>query len=143
MSSNQSATPAPQGNYSPATREGNLIFTAGMTPRRAGVLIRTGGISSSDPVDVLRESAELAVQNALTAACSVLTESEQLRKVVSMTVYVASTDPEFDKHPKVADFASDYLAAQLGAAGISARAAVGVFTLPSKSPLEISLVVAV
>lgn len=143
MSSNQSGIPAPQGNYAPATREGNLIFTAGMTPRRAGVLIRTGGIQSTEPVENLRECAELAVQNALTAARSVLTGSEQLRKVVSMTVYVASTDPDFDQHPKVADMASNYLAAQLGDAGISARAAVGVFTLPSKSPIEISLVVAV
>ena len=31
-----SQNPIPQGNYKPAVRYGNLIYTAGMTPRRTG-----------------------------------------------------------------------------------------------------------
>lgn len=31
--------PIPQGKYLPASRSGNLVFSAGMTPRNKGVLI--------------------------------------------------------------------------------------------------------
>ena len=44
------ANPIPQGKYIPATRFGNMIFTAGMTPRNNGVLIRTGKVKASDDI---------------------------------------------------------------------------------------------
>ena len=44
------ANPIPQGKYVAATRFGNLIFTAGMTPRNNGVLIRTGKVKASDDI---------------------------------------------------------------------------------------------
>ena len=44
------ANPIPQGKYVPATRFGNLIFTAGMTPRNNGVLIKTGKVKASDDI---------------------------------------------------------------------------------------------
>lgn len=36
------ANPIPQGKYVPAVRFGDLVFTAGMTPRNNGVLIKEG-----------------------------------------------------------------------------------------------------
>lgn len=140
MSSNQ---PIPQGNYAAATRRGEQVFTAGMTPRRAGVLIRTGGVQSTDDLNEYKEAAQLAVANALAAARSTLSADEKIAQVLSMTVYVSSADPHFAKHSAIADFASDYLFAELGQSGISARAAVGVFSLPGGAPLEISLIAAI
>ena len=49
------ANPIPQGKYVPATRFGNLIFTAGMTPRNNGVLIRTGKVKASDDILIIRK----------------------------------------------------------------------------------------
>ena len=63
-----SKNPIPQGNYRPATRHGDLIFTAGMTPRRDGVMIQSGKISPDVPLDHYREAIRLAAGNALTAA---------------------------------------------------------------------------
>lgn len=140
MSSNQ---PTPQGNYAAATRYGAQVFTAGMTPRRAGVLIRTGGVRCTDDLNDYKEAAQLAVANALTAVRSTLSNDEKVAQILSLTVYVASADASFDKHSKIADFASDYLFAELGQCGVSARAAVGVYSLPGGSPLEISLVAAI
>ena len=48
------ANPIPQGKYIPATRFGNMIFTAGMTPRNNGVLIRTGKVKASDDMLIIR-----------------------------------------------------------------------------------------
>ena len=42
------ANPIPQGKYVPATRFGNMIFTAGMTPRNNGVLLKTGKIKATE-----------------------------------------------------------------------------------------------
>ena len=42
----RSQTPIPQGKYRPALRNGNAIYTAGMTPRRNGVLVMTGQVLS-------------------------------------------------------------------------------------------------
>ena len=54
--------PIPQGKYKPEVRYGNLIFTAGMTPRKNGVLIQSGKISPDEPI----ESSSLANNAALT-----------------------------------------------------------------------------
>ncbi len=135
--------PIPQGMYKPAVRFGDLIFTAGMTPRRDGVAIATGKVGAlSDPED-FREAAVQAVKNALTAAENCLKEGEKIVQILSMTVFVA-VDPGFTKQPKIADHASAYLAERLGpAAGIGARAAVGVASLPGDAPLEIQFIAGV
>ena len=41
----------PQGKYIPAKRYGNLVFTAGMTPRNNGVLIMEGKIDNNEPLE--------------------------------------------------------------------------------------------
>ena len=41
------ANPIPQGKYVPATRFGNFIFTAGMTSRKNGVLMKPGKVGLS------------------------------------------------------------------------------------------------
>ena len=62
------ANPIPQGKYVPATRFGNMIFTAGMTPRNNGVLIRTGKVKASDDIADYKDAVVQAAKNALTAA---------------------------------------------------------------------------
>ena len=135
------AVPAPQGRYVPAARIGELIYTAGMTPRKDGKLIREGQIKAATPIADLREAVRLAAENALTAARSLLTEGETI-KVVSMNVYL-NAEAALTHHAALADHASDYLHEELGEAGIGSRAAIGVASLPGGSPVEIQLIVAV
>lgn len=131
--------PVAQGNYLLATRDGRQIYTAGMTPRRAGTLILSGPVCSNDPLDTYQEAVELSCANALAAAKGVLKEGERLSKVLNMTVYVAA-DASFTAHSKLADFASAYLVKVLGDGGRCSRTAIGVYTLPGNAPIEISLV---
>ena len=60
--------PIPQGNYVPASRFGNLIYTAGMTPRKNGILIQHGQVSTTEPVSTYKAAVIQSVSNALTAA---------------------------------------------------------------------------
>ena len=136
-----SQNPIPQGKYKPAVRYGNLIYTAGMTPRKDGVLLMSGKISPDRPLDDYREAVIQATSNALTAARNTLTEGEKVGQILSLTVYLNAA-PDYTTHAKVADFASQWHYEQLGDAGIRARAAVGLATLPGDAPVEVQLVAA-
>ena len=133
------ANPIPQGNYVPATRFGDMIFTAGMTPRKDGVLLKTGKIGLNDDLEEYRDAVRQAARNALTAAKNQLKEEECIQQIMSITVYVHAEDG-FTKQSKIADFASEYFCEELGAAGIGSRAAVGVLSLPGDAPVEISII---
>ena len=134
--------PTTQGDYVLAARDGNLIFTSGMTPRREGVLTLSGAVRADVPLETYRDAVVLACGNALAAARSVLKGDERIRAVLSLTVYVAA-EPGFTAHTRLADFASAFLRSELGADGIGSRAAIGVATLPGDAPVEIQLVAAI
>lgn len=136
------SNPIPQGKYVPATRHGDLIFTAGMTPRKAGVLVMSGKVSADVPLESYRQAVALAAANALTAARNTLAQGECICRVLSMTVFVNAA-PGFTVHSKLADFASEYLCSELGDAGSCARTAIGVASLPAEAPVEVQIVVAI
>ncbi|WP_303146604.1 RidA family protein [uncultured Cloacibacillus sp.] len=137
--SEKTKDPVPQGKYVPATRGGSLIFTAGMTPRKDGVLQFSGKVEASEPLGKYREAARLAAANALTAARNRLEPGEKIARVLSMTVYVNAGEG-FNAHSKIADFASEYLCEELGEPGVAARAAIGVASLPGDAPVEVQIV---
>ncbi|MCF8570981.1 RidA family protein [Gordonia sp. HY002] len=130
--------PGPQGRYVPVTRSGSTIRTAGMTPRRDGRLVVTGRVGESVEIPQAREAAGLAARNAIAAARSVVTEGERLT-FAEMTVYIACSS-DFTELSAVADGASDAAAEEVGANGLPARSAVGVYALPGGSPVEVALV---
>ena len=117
--SEKTKDPVPQGKYIPATRGGSLIFTAGMTPRKDGVLQFSGKVEAGEPLEKYREAARLAAANALTAARNRLEPGEKIARVLSMTVYVNAGE---------------------GFTGTAARAAVGVASLPGDAPVEVQIV---
>ena len=130
--------PRPQGGYVPAARHGDLVVTAGMTPRVDGVLTSRGQVGSDLTVEEARAAAAIAVANALSAALSVVGEGQDLARVVHLAVFVNAA-PGFEGHTAVADGASDRLGELLGEAGAASRAAVGVTSLPGGASVEVVL----
>ena len=127
----------PQGRYVPATVAGDIVYTAGMTPRREGTLILTGKVCRSSPLDTYKEAAEQAAANALAAAKSAAGE-RKIARILTVTVYIHAEEG-FTEHSRLADFVSDYLFSELSENGIGARAAVGAASLPGGAPLEVQL----
>ena len=125
----------------PAVCHAGLIFSAGMTPRRAGQLTVTGIVGATLDVPTARGAAGLAAANALAAVRSALPAHSTGFRCLQMTVYVACT-PEFTEASAVADGASESIVAALGPAALPARAAIGVAALPSGAPVEVALVAA-
>ena len=82
----RSQTPIPQGKYRPALRNGNAIYTAGMTPRRNGVLVMTGQVGPDTPLETLAPAVAQAAQNALAAAQGALEAGERLLGLLRLTV---------------------------------------------------------
>ena len=118
------ANPIPQGKYVPAVRFGDLVFTAGMTPRNNGVLIKEGKVLCADAIEDYRDAVRQAARNALTAAKNRLEEGEEIAGILSVTVYV-NAEEGFTEQSKIADLASEYFCEELGEAGVGSRAAVG------------------
>ena len=67
---------------------------------------------------------------------------DRVERVVKLGVFVNS-DPDFTDQPKVANGASELMAAVFGEAGKHARSAVGVPVLPLGAAVEIDAIVAV
>jgi enamine deaminase RidA (YjgF/YER057c/UK114 family) len=132
--------PRPMGRYQPATRHGDLVFTAGMTPRRDGELVVRGTVGADVSLEEAKRAAGMAAANALAAAANAAGGVENIERLLRLTVYVAVT-PGFEHLSAVADGASDVLAALLdGERAAAARSAIGVQMLPGGAPVEIELV---
>jgi len=135
--------PSPMGNYVPAVLHDRLVITAGMTPRRDGLLVARGRVGEDLDLDQARSACAIAGANALAAAAAAAGGLSAITGLVSMTVYIACTD-DFSDLSAVADGASDRLAEILGAGPRSqaARAAIGVRSLPAGAPVEVQLIAA-
>lgn len=131
--------PAPAGAYVPATRAGNLIFTAGQLPFERGELHLKGKVGEAVSEDEAREAARLCALNALAAAAVQAGGLDGISAIVKVTGFVASA-PGFNGQPGVLNGASELLGAVFGDAGLHARSAVGVAELPLDAPVEVELV---
>jgi enamine deaminase RidA (YjgF/YER057c/UK114 family) len=131
--------PIPQGKYLSAVRHLDLIYTSGMTPRKSGNLLYSGKMRVIDPIDSHRDAVRLATLNALTAAQASLKKGERISLILQLNVFLNAED-DFSAHAKIADFASEILIELLGPNCIGSRAAIGVSSLPSNAPVEITII---
>ncbi len=132
--------PSPAGSYVPASRAGSLLFTAGQLPFKQGQLQYSGKVDQGVSVEDAIEAARLCALNALAAVEAEAGSLENVRRVVKVTGYVAST-AGFNRQPEVLNGASELLGEVFGEKGLHARSAVGVAELPLDAPVEVELVV--
>ncbi|MDX8517649.1 RidA family protein [Mesorhizobium dulcispinae] len=132
------AAAAPAANYVPYCRTGNLLFTAGQLPLNDGKLV--AGLLGRD-IDTAagKEGAKFCAINILAQAKAALGDLEKIRRLVKITVFVASA-PDFVEQHLVANGASDFLVAALGERGKHARSAVGTASLPLNAAVEIEAI---
>jgi enamine deaminase RidA (YjgF/YER057c/UK114 family) len=132
----------PLAVYRPAVRTGNLVYVSGQVASRDGAVVHPGTLGVDVSVDEGREAARVAVINALAAARGVVRDLDALR-VVRLVGYVASA-AEFHEQPAVIDGASEFLRDAFGEElGVGSRLALGVASLPARSPVELELILEV
>lgn len=135
--------PRPQGAYVPAVRypcgpDAFLIFSAGMTPRRDGVMTVTGLVGREVDRETAAQAAGLAATNALAAIADAAGGPANVRALLQVNVFVACADG-FTELSAVADGASAALSRALPACAGHARTTIGVRALPGGAPVEVDV----
>ena len=136
------AAAAPAGSYVPFMRTGNLVFTAGQLPLKDGKLQATGLLGRDVDTAAGKEAAKLCAINVLAQAKAAIGDLEKIKRLVKITVFVASA-PDFTEQHLVANGASDFLVEVLGEPGRHARAAVGTASLPLNAAVEVEAIIEV
>jgi len=135
------AAPKPVAAYVPFTvSHSGMIFVSGQLPFKDGKLLCTGAVPSAVSIEQATEAARQCCLNALAVlkdACH--GDIDKVGHILRIAVFVQSADG-FDGQPKVANGASELLAAIFGDAGKHARAAVGTNALPLNASVELELV---
>jgi enamine deaminase RidA (YjgF/YER057c/UK114 family) len=131
----------PVAAYVPATKTGNLVFTAGQLPLVNGEMAKTGKVGTDVTLEEAKHLAEICALTTL-AAVDLVAPVDSIVKVVRVVCYVNGA-PGFLSQPQVANGASELFMHIFGEAGIAARSALGVAELPLNSPVEIELTVEV
>lgn len=133
--------PSPIATYVTHVEEGTLLFLSSQPPRKADGTLMTGKVGSEVTIAQAYGHAELSGLNLLAVAKAALGDLGRIRRVVRLFGMVNCT-PEFTEHPKVINGCSDLLLAIFGDAGLAARTAIGVNSLPGNISVEIEVVFA-
>jgi enamine deaminase RidA (YjgF/YER057c/UK114 family) len=129
--------PKPVASYVPFTISGNQVFISGQVPFADGALKYVGKLGADFSVEMGQAAAQLCAINILAVlqdACG--GDLDKVVRCLKINVFVNAT-PDYDKHPEVANGASDLIAAVFGEAGKHARAAVGMGSLPRGVAVEV------
>jgi enamine deaminase RidA (YjgF/YER057c/UK114 family) len=128
--------PTPLGAYVEASNASNLLFLSGILPVANGKLAIAGRLGENLSVNEGKEAARIASLNALAAAKQHLGDLDRLKKLVKVTVLIATTE-QFRDHAVVADGASDLFVQIFGQDAGHVRLAYGVQSLPIGAPVVV------
>lgn len=134
--------PAPAAAYVPVVRTGDLLFVSGQVAAADGSLVATGKVGAAVDLETAQRCARQCAINLLAQLQAALGDLSKVRRVVKLTVFVAS-DPSFTSPHLVANGASELLGEVFGDAGRHARSAVGAPVLPTDTPVEVEAIVEV
>ena len=133
------APPTPLGNYVESLDTGNLLFLSGILPIADGKLAISGRLGDNLSIKQGQEAARIASLKALAAAKQHLGTLDRLKKLVKLTVLIATTE-QFVDHALVADGASDLFVQVFGPKTGHVRLVYGVQSLPIGAPLIVDVI---
>lgn len=133
---------ARQGVYDTAvTFQNNLLYTSGFGPNNGDLPYFEGKLGREYTIEEGQAAARQCVLNLLSFIQKETGDLNRIKRFVKMLVFVNSEE-NFYRQPEVANGASELLVEIFGDhAGLSARSAIGVYTLPGNIPVEIELLV--
>jgi enamine deaminase RidA (YjgF/YER057c/UK114 family) len=135
------APPEPKGLYKPLVVVGNLAYTSGHLPLRADGSLLTGRLGEDLDQAAGYEAARRIGLGLLATLRAGLGSLNRVRRVVKVCGFVNCT-PDFQQQPAVVNGCSQLLADVFGPqAGVGARTALGVGSLPLGAAVEIEAVV--
>src|ERR1700735_5036724 len=133
------APPIPLGSYVESSDTGDLLFLSGMLPVVNRKLAISGRLGENLSVKEGQEAARIASLNALSVAKQHLGDLDRLKKLVKLTVLIATTE-QFADHAPVADGASKLFVKIFGPEAGHTRLVYGVQSLPMGAPVIVDCI---
>ena len=132
--------PKPVAVYVPAVRIGNILFTAGHTPREPDGTPRPGKVGADLTVAEGYAAARIAGLNLLSTVRNTLGSLDEVVRVVKVLGMVNCT-PDFGQQPQVVNGFSELIVEIFGEErGMGGRSAVGMASLPANMPVEVEAI---
>ena len=131
--------PTPLGAYVESSGAGNLLFLSGTLPVVNRKLAISGRLGENLSVKEGQEAARIASLNALAAAKQHLGTLDRLKKLIKLTVLMATTE-QFADHAQVADGASNLFVQIFGPEAGHVRLVYGVQSLPAAAPVVVDTI---
>jgi enamine deaminase RidA (YjgF/YER057c/UK114 family) len=131
--------PRPAGSYAPGKIFGSLVFASGQTPTRNSVPACRDRLRTDFAVEEGYEAAHMAALNCVAELGAVCGDLRRVDGILKANGYEAASEA-FERQPPVINGASDLLREIFGDAGVHARTAIGVQSLPGGAPVEVELV---
>lgn len=131
--------PVPVGNYIPAARTGDLVFTSGQTARLDGVRRYVGVVGRDVTAEDAYRSARDSTLNCLACVKAVAGDLDRVARIVKVMGFV-NCPPGYEQLDEIIDGASDLLRTLFGERGVHVRSLVANGSLPSNVSVEIELI---
>ena len=131
---------SPVAAYVPVVIAGGLAHVSGQLPFIDGALV-TGRLGDDVTTEQGTASARACGLMILAQLKAALGSLDRVERVVKLGAFINSTG-DYTDQPKVANGASELMAAVFGDAGKHARSAVGVPVLPLGAAVEVDAIVA-
>lgn len=133
------SAPKPLGSYVECSSAGGLLFVSGTLPVVAGKLAISGRLGEELSIEQGQEAARIAALNALAAAKEHLGDLDRLKKLVKLTVPMATTE-QFVDHAAVAEGASRLFLQVFGSSEGHVRLVYGTQSLPLGAPVAVETI---
>lgn len=132
-------SPKPIGTYRPFVQVGNLIYLSGHGPLLPDKSLVCGKVGDDIDEATAKEAAKVTGLAILATLREALGSLDRVVRTVKLLGMVNSV-PEFENHPAVINGCSDLLQEIFGDAGVGARSAVGMGSLPGRIAVEIEAI---
>jgi enamine deaminase RidA (YjgF/YER057c/UK114 family) len=133
--------PQPVAKYKTAVLVGNMLYVSGHGPFKAdGKSLMAGRVGADFTLQQGKEAARQVGLAILSTVRHTLGSLDRVKRLVK-TLGMVNCIPDFKEQPQVIDGFSELMAEVFGAdAGVGARSAVGMGSLPSNIPVEVECI---
>ena len=132
--------PKPMAKYKPAVQVGNILYVSGHGPLKTDGKLIEGRVGADLTLDQGKAAARVVGLAILSTVRHTLGSLDKVQRLIKTLGMVNSTEA-FKDHPQVINGFSDLMAEVFGDdAGVGARSAVGMGSLPGNIAVEIECI---
>ena len=132
--------PKPMAKYKPAVQSGNMLYVSGHGPLKPDGKSITGRVGADLSLEQGKEAARAVGLAILATVRNTIGSLDKVQRLIK-TLGMVNATPEFKDHPQVINGFSELMAEVFGDdAGVGARSAVGMGSLPGNIAVEIECI---